>query len=74
MSYALAPIISSWRLPNIIEEGVNGSFVAPGDVDSIAAKLERMISDQEMAKVIGDNARKTLIVLLLSMFKMKRSM
>ncbi len=61
MSYALAPIITPvGGIPNIIEEGVNGTFVVPGDADSIAVKLERMISDQEMAKVIGDNARNSV--------------
>ena len=58
MSFALAPIITPvGGIPNIIEDGHNGLFVSPGDVESISEKLEALITDEDLTEIMGLRAR-----------------
>jgi len=41
----------------IIEEGISGLLVPPGDPDSLAAAMTSLLSDMSKAKQIGDRAR-----------------
>lgn len=50
---------SSAMLDEIIEDGVNG-FIA-NEPETVKAKLQECINDQEMAKSLGEQARKTIV-------------
>ena len=43
-------------IPDIVEDGVNGLLVAPGDTEALAAALERVLTDGELAARLGDGA------------------
>ena len=42
----------------LIRDGENGLLVPKGDVDALAEAMERVLSDEMLAKTLGDNARK----------------
>ena len=44
-------------VPEVVEHGRNGLIVKAGDVDDLAAALERMISDGELRRRLGASAR-----------------
>jgi glycosyltransferase involved in cell wall biosynthesis len=43
--------------PELIQEGVNGYLVNVGDVDGIVGKLIQLLSNRELLKKLGENAR-----------------
>jgi glycosyltransferase involved in cell wall biosynthesis len=43
-------------IPDIVEDGVNGLLVDPNDPDSIAAGLERVLTDGELAEHLAAGA------------------
>ena len=43
-------------IPDIVEDGVNGLLVPAGDVEALAAALERVLTDGELAARLGDGA------------------
>ena len=45
-------------LPEILEDGKNGFFVTPGDVDDLTSKLEILIKDETLRRRMGENNRK----------------
>ena len=52
----------AWVSPGLygsvpLEDGVNLLFVKPGDVDQIAAQIERLIESPHLAKAIGQAGR-----------------
>lgn len=53
------PVIGSRvsGIPEIIEEGVTGFLVPPGDVDALAQRLKWILSHPEEAKQMGKRAR-----------------
>jgi glycosyltransferase involved in cell wall biosynthesis len=44
-------------VPDLIEDGVNGLLVDPGDEAALAAAIERMLADPEAARRMGEAAR-----------------
>lgn len=55
------PIVASnvGGIPEIIEHGVNGLLVPPGDPQALAAAIQELIDDPERAKRLGEAARRT---------------
>ncbi|WP_035656704.1 glycosyltransferase family 4 protein [Bradyrhizobium sp. STM 3809] len=45
----------------VVEEGVTGRLVPPGDVDALAAALEPLMRDPEAARVMGQKARMRVV-------------
>ncbi|HEY9777579.1 MAG TPA: N-acetyl-alpha-D-glucosaminyl L-malate synthase BshA [Planktothrix sp.] len=45
-------------IPEVVQDGVNGLLVEFGDVDKIAAAIERMVSDRELRTTLGKNAQR----------------
>jgi glycosyltransferase involved in cell wall biosynthesis len=45
-------------VPELIEDGVTGLLAKPGDPQSVAAALERVICDRALAACLGDAARR----------------
>jgi glycosyltransferase involved in cell wall biosynthesis len=45
----------------IVEDGLNGIVVAPGDSVTIAVALERLVSDQSLRQQLGEAARKRAV-------------
>ena len=61
MSYGLAPIVTPvGGIPDTVFEGENGTFVNPGDVKSIARKLEELIEQEDLTERLGKNARESV--------------
>jgi glycosyltransferase involved in cell wall biosynthesis len=44
--------------PHIIEDGVDGLLVNPGDVDGMASALVRLIADADLRRRLGDTAKR----------------
>jgi glycosyltransferase involved in cell wall biosynthesis len=45
------------EIPAVLSDGVNASFVTPGDVDGIAAALQKLLRDPELLETLGRNGR-----------------
>ena len=43
-------------IPDVIEDGVNGLLVPPDDPQALAAAIERILSDRELAERLGAGA------------------
>ncbi len=43
-------------IPDIVEDGVNGLLVPPADADALAAAIEQLLGDHELAARLGDGA------------------
>ena len=43
-------------IPDIVEDGANGLLVEPGDTGALAAALERILTDRELAERLGGGA------------------
>jgi N-acetyl-alpha-D-glucosaminyl L-malate synthase BshA len=56
------PVVASniGGIPSVIEDGVNGLLVKPGDVDELAGKIIDVLEDEKLAAGLGKNARKTI--------------
>jgi glycosyltransferase involved in cell wall biosynthesis len=44
-------------IPEAIDDGVEGYLLAPGDVDGLAERLERLLSDDALAQRMGAAGR-----------------
>jgi N-acetylglucosaminyldiphosphoundecaprenol N-acetyl-beta-D-mannosaminyltransferase len=44
-------------IPEVIEDGENGFLVAPGDHDSLAGSLARLLAEPELRRRMGDKGR-----------------
>lgn len=44
---------------DVVEDGVNGLLVSPGDADALAAALDRLLAAPELAERLGAAARAT---------------
>jgi len=53
------PVVASntGGLPEVVEDGVSGFLHTPGNVDAMAASISKLISDDELAKRMGEAAR-----------------
>jgi glycosyltransferase involved in cell wall biosynthesis len=47
-------------IPELIEHGVSGLLTPPGDEESIAAAIERLMDDEELRRRLGESARGTV--------------
>jgi glycosyltransferase involved in cell wall biosynthesis len=57
------PVIASrlGSLAEIVEDGLTGYHVTPGDVDKLGECIQRLLSDTELARRLGRTARQTFI-------------
>ena len=46
-------------IPEIVEDGVNGLLVPPGDPDRLGAAIERYLTDPSLARACGEAARES---------------
>jgi glycosyltransferase involved in cell wall biosynthesis len=44
--------------PEIVEDGVSGLLVSPGDPEALAAAISRLLQDKTLAKQLGETARR----------------
>ncbi|TAK24291.1 MAG: glycosyltransferase family 4 protein [Chloroflexota bacterium] len=53
------PVVASHvgGLPEVVEDGITGHLVAPGDVDALAAQLERLSGDADLRARLGAAGR-----------------
>ena len=47
-------------IPDLVEDGVNGLLVEPGDRDALALALHRLLVDRDLAARLGRAARETV--------------
>ena len=45
-------------VPELVEDGVSGFIVPPGDVDTLAVRLDRLLSDPELCAAMGAAGRR----------------
>lgn len=61
MVYECAPIVTAaGGSPELVEHGISGFVVPPGDPKSLAATIERLVLDPARCAEIGRNARKRI--------------
>jgi glycosyltransferase involved in cell wall biosynthesis len=58
MSYGLS-VISTYvgSIPELIQDGVNGYLIEPGDVETLYQKLKALVLDPELRMQMGSNGR-----------------
>lgn len=61
MSYAI-PVISTHvgGIPELVIDGETGFLIKPGDIDSLANKLEILIRDSELRRNFGERGRQVI--------------
>ena len=57
------PVVASrvGGLPEVVEHGVTGFLVEPGNVDELRTRLREVLGDRELAKRLGRNARERVL-------------
>lgn len=61
MSYGLAVVASNvGGIPSVIEDGVNGLLINPGDIEAIAGCVNMLLDNHELKKQLGEQARITI--------------
>jgi len=57
------PVIStrSGAITEIVDDGVDGLLVRPGDVDLLAAAIERLLRDARLRRSLGEAARRKVL-------------
>lgn len=57
------PVITSrlGGLPEVVEDGLFGFLVEPGDVPALRDRLAQLLGDQVLARRLGDNARQVAL-------------
>jgi glycosyltransferase involved in cell wall biosynthesis len=57
------PVVASrlGGLPEVVEDGVTGFLVEPGDVDELRARLAQLLGDRRLAARLGRNARERFL-------------
>ena len=61
MVYECAPVVTNTGgSPELVEEGISGFVVPPGDVKALAAAVQRLAMDPAKCREIGRNARKRI--------------
>jgi len=58
MSFGL-PVISSriGAIPEVIDDGLTGVLVHPGDVPALSSAMEKLVADRPLARCMGEAAR-----------------
>jgi glycosyltransferase involved in cell wall biosynthesis len=60
MSAGVPPVVSPvGGIPEIVQEGISGVFVAPGDKAGLERRLKRLLLDRALAERIGAAARES---------------
>ncbi|MGD9038867.1 MAG: glycosyltransferase family 4 protein [Desulfobacteraceae bacterium] len=56
------PVVASrvGGIPDLIDQGINGLLVRPGDVKELADTLEKVLSDNKLARKLGREGRKRI--------------
>jgi glycosyltransferase involved in cell wall biosynthesis len=56
------PVVASrvGGIPDLIDEGINGLMVRPGDVKELADALQKLLSDKGLARKMGREGRKRI--------------
>ncbi len=58
MQHALAVVATRWRgIPGLVDDGVTGHLVAPGDPGAVAERLERLVRDASLRREMGAAGR-----------------
>ncbi|ROQ21996.1 glycosyltransferase [Gallaecimonas pentaromativorans] len=61
MVYGVAPIVSdTGGSAELIEDGISGIKIAPGDVKAMAEGVMRLFNDRELCRAMGENARQRI--------------
>jgi glycosyltransferase involved in cell wall biosynthesis len=61
MAYGIPPIVTnSGGSPELVEDGVSGLVVAPGDAKAIAEAIVRLIRDPTLRLTMGKGARERI--------------
>ena len=57
------PVIASHvgGLPEVVQDGVTGFLVPPGDVDALRERLDQLLRDPALAQRLGANARELVL-------------
>jgi glycosyltransferase involved in cell wall biosynthesis len=57
------PVIASRAggVPELVEDGASGLLVPPGDVDALAAAIERLAGDGALRAALGESARERVV-------------
>jgi len=57
------PVISTdvSGIPDILKDGYNGFLIQPKDVDGLYQKMNFLINDPKLRKIMGRNARQTAL-------------
>jgi glycosyltransferase involved in cell wall biosynthesis len=57
--WAGLPIVASRTggIPDVIEDGVNGMFVPPGDPEALARAIDRVLADHDLARRLSEGAQ-----------------
>jgi glycosyltransferase involved in cell wall biosynthesis len=57
------PVVASrvGGLPEIVEDGVTGFLVEPGDVDELRGRLDQVLRDRKLAERLGRTARERVL-------------
>lgn len=50
--------VKSFALPDLIKNGKNGLLVDPGDINGMATAVVKILNNEKMAKVMGENSLK----------------
>ena len=60
---AKKPVISTrvHGIPYLVEDGVHGLLVEPGDVEGLASKMELLLDDPELARRLGDVGHRRVV-------------
>jgi len=56
------PIIATnvGAVPELVQDGVNGILIPPGDVQALCAAIERLAADAALCRQLGEAARRTI--------------
>ena len=56
------PVIATnvGAIPEVIEEGINGFLINPGDIDDLTKKIETLITNKALIEEIGKNNRRKI--------------
>ncbi len=58
MAYGVPPIVTdSGGSPELIEDGISGIVIPPGEPEAIAKAIKRLYEDPEGREAMGRNAR-----------------